>query len=142
MLTKIRGRSIFARKSYPNYVGFGLGKKVPRGGRCICVFLDETPVYVGETGSIRGRMKDLRNTQHQTLRRSIGTENFSNIQGYEKASSKKKYAPHIEKMVEEFISKMAIGTLPIRFGRKEVEEFLINKHKPIYNLRTKRTSPL
>jgi len=37
---------------------------------------DDIIVYVGETGSLRGRMNDLRDTRHHTLRRHIGFELF------------------------------------------------------------------
>ena len=34
---------------------------------------DNKVVYVGETGNLRGRMKDLLDSRHHTIRRSIGT---------------------------------------------------------------------
>ena len=54
-------------KSFPNkpgvYVAFE-GSKI---------------VYVGETGNIRGRMKDLLDTRHHNLRRNIGRLKFSEM---------------------------------------------------------------
>lgn len=95
-------------------------------------------VYAGETGSIQGRMNDMRNSQHHTLRRNVGSREFCDVPGFEKASSFRKFPAHIEKMVIEFLSGMEVKVLPISFGRKEIEEHLIEKYKPIYNQKTRR----
>lgn len=39
-------------------------------------FEDDKVVYVGETGKIRGRMRDLRDSRNHNLRRNIGKHNF------------------------------------------------------------------
>ncbi len=112
--------------------GFSVGAGV------YAFFQDGKIVYVGETGSIQGRMNDLRHTQHHTMRRSIGAREFCNVPGYEKASSHKKFPAHIEEMVIEFLYSLDVTTLPISFGRKEIEEHLIAKYEPIYNEKAKR----
>ncbi len=102
------------------------------------VFDSNNLVYVGETGSIQGRMNDLRHTQHHTLRRNVGASNFVDVPGYEKASSHKKYTPHIEELVEGFLRRLEVKALEISFGRKEIEEHLVGKCRPIYNSKGKR----
>jgi hypothetical protein len=54
------------------------------------VFDGKRLIYVGETGSLRGRMKDLRDTRNHTLRRQIGAAKFSDRNGYQPATSKRK----------------------------------------------------
>jgi len=98
-------------------------------------------VYVGETGNIRGRMRDLQDSRHHTLRRNIGKYNFSNEKGYEDANTKKKFPTHIEKEVDEWLTrKIKISVLPTKLGRKELEEILVGKYDPKYNKKGQRTS--
>lgn len=113
-------------------------KSFPAGAGVYAFFKDGRIVYAGETGSIQGRMNDLRHTQHHTLRRSVGAREFCNEPGYEKASSHKKYVPDIEKKVISFLCGLEVTTLPIGFGRKEIEEHLIAKFNPIYNQKAQR----
>lgn len=100
---------------------------------------NERIVYIGETGSIRGRMRDLLDSRHHTLRRNIGELNFSDKKGYEKATTKKKFPLHIEKIVEKYISEnIKISFVPTKIGRKEIEERLIHNYKPKYNFKGQR----
>lgn len=97
--------------------------------------------YVGETGSLKGRMTDILNTQNHTIRRNIGEVNFSNVPNYQKASSKKKFPENIEKLVDEWMeTKMTLTTLTIPLGRKELEERMYEKFTPKYNLKGQRGS--
>ncbi len=50
------------------------------------VFQENKVVYVGETGCIRKRMNELRNTRHHTLRRIYGKLLFSKYQNYQNAT--------------------------------------------------------
>jgi excinuclease UvrABC nuclease subunit len=97
--------------------------------------------YVGETGSIRERMKDLLNTQNHVIRRSIGNKKYKDHKGFEKATSHKQFIPEIEAKLNKWIEgKLEISTLVVDLGRKEFEEYLYDKHKPKYNNKGKRTS--
>ena len=42
-------------------------------------------------------------------------------------------------MVIEYLGGMEVKALPISFGRKEIEEHLVDKYSPIYNQKTKRS---
>ena len=97
--------------------------------------------YVGETGSIKARIKDLRNTQNHVIRRSIGNTKYKNHIGFEKATSTKKFVHAIETKLDKWIqSKLEISVLEVSLGRKEFEEYFIDKYEPIYNNRRKRGS--
>ena len=113
-------------------------KGFPAEAGVYVVFNGDKIVYVGETGSIRGRMADLRHTRNHTMRRSIGASEFANDPEYKKASSLNKFPPRIECMVVEFLRRLEVTALPIGFGRKEIEENLIAKHHPLYNQKSKR----
>jgi len=82
-------------------------------------------VYVGETGNLRGRMNDLLDSRHHTIRRTIGERLFSKIKGFKKATNKAKFPNHIEKRVNKHIcNNLKIAHLPVPLGRKELEEFI------------------
>lgn len=105
------------------------------------IFEKEELKYVGETGSLNGRMADLLNTKNHTLRRSIGERMFSKEKGYQKASSKLSYIPAIEKKLNVYMEvNLFVSCLPLEIGRKEFEEWVIDSNPKIlfYNKRKKR----
>ena len=59
--------------------------------------------YVGETGSIKGRMNDILNTKNHTLRRNLGNHYFAELPNYEKPSSRKSFCDEIEILLNEKI---------------------------------------
>lgn len=102
---------------------------------------NDKPIYVGETGNIRGRMRDLLDSRHHTFRRSVGRLEFSKENSYKNADSKRKFPTHIECLVTGLIKKkFKICYLPLVLGRKELEERIIERHKPKYIQRGKRIS--
>ena len=89
-------------------------------------------VYVGETGSLRGRMQDMLDTRHHNLRRHIGFELFG-----EKASTTEKFKD--EKALDTFIKEnIFISFIVVKLGRKELEERIVAKFDPKYNRKGKR----
>ena len=98
-------------------------------------------VYVGETGSIKGRMRDLCDSRHHNVRRNIGSKYYSKEKGYKPASCKDKFPDHIEKLVDQYIkNKLKLSYLEVELGRKEVEEYIEKDLDPTYrlNIRGKR----
>lgn len=110
----------------------------PNVGGCYAIFLKDEIVYVGETGKISARLRDLLDSRNHTLRRNLGKAFFSDKEGYHDASTKKKFPPHIESMVNNVLEKMTIAVLPIALGRSEIEEYLVEKYNPVFNSKTKR----
>ena len=105
------------------------------------IFEKDELKYVGETGSLNGRMANLLNTKNHTLRRSIGERMFSNEKRYQKASSNQSYIPAIEKKLNDYIEgNLSVSCLPLEIGRKEFEEWVIasNPNTNFYNKRTSR----
>lgn len=86
-------------------------------------------------------MRDLLDSRHHTLRRNIGRHNFSKEDGYENADSHNKFPKHIERKVDAWLKeKITISELPTKLGRKELEEKLVKKHDPKYNIKGERKS--
>jgi len=104
------------------------------------VFAKDTLVYVGESGCIRKRMVDLLDSRHHQLRRNIGDALFRNRRGFKKASSKDKFPPQIEKLLETYIREnLKVVAFPIYLGRAEIEEHIYEAVKPVYNKKGRRT---
>ena len=90
-----------------------------------CFFENNILKYVGETGNIRARMRDMLNTKNHNLRRLIGEYKFSNHIGYEKASSKKSFNQEIENKLCAWMRKhLEVSCLAINIGRKEFEDWV------------------
>lgn len=110
----------------------------PKDSGVYMLFENKTIVYVGESGSITGRVMDMLNSRNHTVRRTLGEKRLKNIEGYEKATSSIKYPEHIEVMVQNIISTFKISVLQLKFGRKEFEEFIQSKYEPELNRKGKR----
>ncbi len=98
-------------------------------------------VYVGETGNLRGRMKDLLDSRHHTIRRTIGEKFYYDIPGFAKATTKLKFPENIEHLVNDHIcTKLSLAYLEVKLGRKELEEYIhsIIEANVILNKRGKR----
>ncbi len=99
--------------------------------------------YVGETGSLRGRMTDILNTKNHTVRRNIGNHYYSHLSDYEKPSSRKGFSEHIESLLNERLeSSLTISYIVVKLGRKELEERLFDKLNPKFSLKGKRSSKI
>jgi hypothetical protein len=84
-------------------------------------------VYVGETGNLRGRMNDLLDTRHHSVRRTIGQKLFSTIEGYGKATTKVKFPSHIEELLNKHIcANLSLAYVRVELGRKELEELIVS----------------
>jgi len=97
--------------------------------------------YVEESGSICKRMKDLLDTRKHSLRRMVGSTKFAGQTGYEKATASQKFPPEFEEELNRiFEDNFEVSVLAVPIGRKELEERLIEKYKPKYNLSEKGKS--
>ena len=99
------------------------------------IFDEVAPLYVGESANLQKRMGHLRHTYHYTFRRSLGHELYSSRPDYEKATSKKRFSDAIEKELVKEMQKLAVCVISIALGRKEIEEFIIQKYDPKYNMK-------
>lgn len=114
-------------------------KEFPDEPGVYVAFENRQVVYVGETGNLQCRMKDLRNTLNHSFRRNIGRVRFSHIRGYQDASSKKKFPQHVENKVENWLTtKIKISYLATELGRKELEERIFKRYSPVYNKKGRR----
>ncbi len=101
----------------------------------VYIFRDkEEIIYVGETGNLRGRMKDMIDTRNHVLRRNIGNKLFCSINGFEPATAKRKFVDVIEEMLNAHIKEnLTVHCMPVELGRKELEEKIQANFNPEYN---------
>lgn len=101
----------------------------PSAGGVYVVFNGRRLLYVGETADLKRRLRNLKRTRTHTLRRSVGRRHFR-----AEAGADGKFPAEIEAKLDKFLlEKCRYSFLPIRFGRKEVESFIIRRDKPTYN---------
>jgi hypothetical protein len=116
-------------------------KQFPASPGVYAVFDEKNLIYVGESGSLRERMGDLRETRHHTLRRQLGAVMFGDQTDFRHGSSKARFPDSIEAVLNEYIrGHLTVNVVVVNLGRKEIEELLINREKPKFNLKTKRGS--
>lgn len=86
---------------------------------------NDTIVYVGETGNLRGRMRDLLDSRNHIVRRTIGVIFYSDHIAFKKATSSEKFPAAIEALINDHIcSKLKISYIAVDLGRKELEELI------------------
>jgi GIY-YIG catalytic domain-containing protein len=124
-------------------VGFGSGsewlRQFPGNPGVYCVFEDAVIIYAGETGSLKGRMRDLLETRHHTLRRQLGATKFGPHPSYQPATSKVRFPAEIEALLADFMLRhLKINAVPVGLGRKEIEERLLDLKSPRYNIKLRR----
>jgi len=114
-------------------------KQFPTNPGVYCIFEGKDLIYSGETGSLKGRMRDLLDTRNHTLRRQLGNTKFGKHPGYRAASSRVKFPDDIEKLLTEFmLTHLKVKASPVPLGRKEIEEKLIDERSPKYNTKGRR----
>lgn len=90
-------------------------------------------IYIGESSDIGERIKTHSGrTYFSALRRHIGTD----ILGFKlkEIKGKKRYFSEMEdRKVTEFLKTCKVKLFPVAFGRYELEEYLIKKHRPLLN---------
>lgn len=103
------------------------------------LFDQDILVYVGQTGDLRGRMRDLRDTRNHTLRRSLGCHKFSTHSAFVRATASTKFSDPVEIELDAYMAtSISVCAKMVRWGRLEIEEHLIAKHKPLYCAKGRR----
>ena len=113
----------------------------PKRPGVYAVFNSNTVIYVGETGNLRARMKNMLDSRQHVLRRNVGKQLFHNHPNYEQATTSVTFPDVLENMLNDHMeSTFSVCAVTVELGRKEIEEELIHRHQPIYNKRGKQTS--
>jgi len=93
----------------------------------------EELIYIGESSNINERFKTHSGrTYFSALRRHIGTE-ILNFELQEIKGRKRYFSEKEDIEVTKYLKNCSAIFHPINFGRYEVEEFMIKKHRPLLN---------
>ncbi|MEQ8235191.1 MAG: GIY-YIG nuclease family protein [Syntrophomonadaceae bacterium] len=98
-------------------------------------------IYIGESTNVYKRyLTHTTKTGFSAFRRQVATELFSSKLktkaelGFQSNDSKKRYVtPEEDDKVTQFISRCQIRSMPVMFGRLELEEQLIKNKRPLLN---------
>lgn len=105
------------------------------------IFIGDKLVYVGESGNLRARMRDLRETRNHTFRRHHGKALFSSRKGFVAASASRCFADDLEAELNKQMGEhVRVCATTVFFGRKEIEEHLTAKYEPRYCRHRRRGS--
>lgn len=90
-------------------------------------------IYIGESSNVYERLKThSKRTYFSALRRNLG-EIVLNFELQIKNGRKRYFSEKEDLKLTSFLNSCIIKTMPISFGRFELEEYLIKKHKPLLN---------
>ena len=116
----------------------GLGF-LPTSSGVYGVYRDGRLIYVGEGGSLKARVMDLFQTRHHSLRRTLGQELYGDRPGFQPATTKRPFSPEIEAELTMFSEEhLSVLVVPLKLGRKEIEERLVAEVEGLLNQRGQR----
>ena len=120
------------RTRYDGHASFHLSFESAPG--VYCIFEDDSLIYVGQTRDLRKRMRDLSITANHTFRKAFAKHHFASHADYA-PFRKPRFHPTIEELLTERMkSSVSVSSCPVWFGRVEVEDYLIDQHRPISNV--------
>lgn len=112
---------------------------VPDSPGIYAIFKDGTLDYAGESGCLKERVRDLFLTRNHSYRRTLGADEFGDWPGYAPASTKQAFACDIETALTKYYAEhLSILWVPVRFGRKEIEEGFVAAGWQLRNKRGQR----
>ena len=91
-------------------------------------------VWVGESGDLSGRARDLFRTKNHSFRRLLGAKLLRDRSDFEPATSKKSFSPEIKFMER----KLTFLVVPVAVGRIEIEERTCARTRGLLNIRKQR----
>lgn len=114
------------------------GKQSPFPGEpgVYLLFENGKVIYVGETGDLKERMKDITRTKNHSFRRTFGELLFSKREGFHKATSSRNFPePFEDELDKEIEERIRVAVFPISIGRKEFEDWFTSNHPDLLNKR-------
>src|SRR5712671_778681 len=110
----------------------------PKSG-VYAIYQGSNIVWVGESGDLSARAKDLFRTKNHSFRRLLGAKVFSRRMGFEPATKKKSFSPEIELNLTKYMERrLSFAVAPVAAGRKEIEERACAATKGLLNIRKQR----
>jgi hypothetical protein len=115
------------------------GSAIPSTAGVYGIYERGTLIYVGESGSLKARLSDLFRTVNHSLRRTLGKKLYSTQPGFAPATTKQLFPKAIEIQLNNYMeTALTFLTVPIAFGRTEIEERLVAQCPGLLNSRGQR----
>lgn len=90
-------------------------------------------IYIGESSNVGARISThSKQTYFSALRRHIGTDILC-FELHEIKGKRRYFNETEDRKVTEFLNTCKVTLFPVAFGRYELEEYLIKKHRPLLN---------
>jgi hypothetical protein len=103
------------------------------------IYEHDSLIYVGETGCLSERLRDIFQTRNHSFRRKLGKKLFASEPGFVAATSKQCFAPDIEsRLTAHMETALTFLVVPMKFCRTEVEERLVAECDGLLNSRGQR----
>jgi predicted GIY-YIG superfamily endonuclease len=100
------------------------------------VFCNDDLLYIGESASIKERMKEIKRTINHSFRKKLGKHLFNDA-----VLTKGKYDLEIENSLNEYyLTNIYVSFIEVEFGRIEIEEELIKRNLNLLNSISVRSS--
>lgn len=94
------------------------------------VFCINELLYIGESASVKERMKEIKRTINHSFRKKLG----KHLYGNDAILTNGKFNIEIENALNEYyINNIYVSFIEIEFGRIEIEEELIKRNKNLLN---------
>lgn len=88
------------------------------------IFDNGNPIYVGESANVKERMKEVKRTVNHAFRKKLGKHLYNGT------VDRGKFSLEIEDLLNQYyLDNLTFCSVPLRFGRLEVEAHLINRHQ-------------
>ena len=115
------------------------GSAIPSTAGLYGIYERSTLIYVGESGSLKARFRDLFSTMNHSFRRTLGKKLYSSLPGFVPATTKKLFPEAIEIQLTNYMeTALTFLAVPIAFGRTEIEERLVALCPELLNPRGQR----
>jgi hypothetical protein len=100
------------------------------------IFCNDDLLYIGESASIKERMKEIKRTINHSFRKKLGKHLYCDA-----IITNGKFDNEIENSLNEYyITNLYVSFIEIEFGRIEIEEELIKRNKNLLNSISLRSS--
>ncbi|MCW4470768.1 GIY-YIG nuclease family protein [Flavobacterium sp. MFBS3-15] len=125
-----QGENIVLNSKFTNWFD---AKIISNAGLYLVIDKSGALLYIGESSNVGERIiTHSKRSYFSALRRHIGT-NVLDFQ-LKEMNGKFRYFSEIEEMaINDYLKKCKLVIFPVSFGRYELEEYLIQKYKPVLN---------
>jgi hypothetical protein len=95
------------------------------------IFVGGVVAYFGETRSLKRRMRNLKRSDNHTFRRKMGNKLFKGRAGFRALGKGECFSAELEAELSAHMDKhVHVCGVHVRFGRKEIEEYLNDNRRP------------